>query len=109
MNVYNYPGTAKIYWTSQPETWNGSQWVLLTPVETFEETGYYNKRLANGWTFFYGTRGWQNVAASVLTPAPAVWNVTPGHYYAAQDVTYWYNAAGNVLGHFVNATNYCAA
>ena len=109
-NVYNYPGTATIRWYSRPETWNGSNWVLLTPSETFQATGYYNQLLANGWIFFYGTRGWQNLGiTSTFATAPPSWNVPHGAYYATQDVTNWLTSAGAVLDSYVNYTNYCAA
>jgi hypothetical protein len=109
VNVYSYPGTANIYWTSRPETWNGSSWGVLTTTETFKETGYYKELLANGWIFFYGTRGWSNTATSTFTTAPASWNASHGYYYATKDVTYWYNSAGRLLDSYVNYTNYCEA
>jgi len=39
-------------------------------------TGYYRTLLANGWIFFYTTRGWQNLGiTSTFATAPASWNV----------------------------------
>jgi hypothetical protein len=105
VNVYDYPGAARITWSSRPEGWNGTQWILLNPTETF--VAGYHYALTNHWIFFAGTRGWSNPANG--RPAPAGWSVVHGHYYAAQDITRWYNAAGQLMYTYTNYTNYCAA